>query len=161
MKTLFLMRHAKATDEAATDHERPLSSRGVKNASSLGELLAGEGLAPQLIVSSTAVRARDTAIGVAEACEWKPELRLSHALYMAEPAGILAQAARAPDDVERLMIVGHNPTMEDLVSELAGSQEHLPTAAIARFSVPIARWVELTDRPKLELLRVWRAKEID
>jgi phosphohistidine phosphatase len=161
MKTLFLMRHAKAAaDDAGTDHERPLTSRGTKNAASMGELLGGENLVPQLIMSSSAVRARDTAIALAEACEWKPELRIVRALYLADAAAILAQAARASDSVESLMIVGHNPAMEDVVSELAGNKEHFPTSAIARFTVPSTRWSEISNR-RLELVRIWRAKEID
>jgi phosphohistidine phosphatase len=162
MKTLLLMRHAKSSWDSGDlpDHDRPLNARGERTAPSMALLLREAGLAPRLILSSTALRARETAFAVARAYDWKPEIRLQHELYMAEPATILAQVASAPDDVEQLVVVGHNPGMEDLVSDLAVMRQSMPTAGIARFSAKISHWSEMP-KSRAELVHVWRPKELD
>jgi len=162
MKTLLLMRHAKSSwDEGdLPDHDRPLNTRGEKNAPQMARALLEAGQKPALIVSSTALRARTTAFAVAEALQWKPEVRLRRELYMASAADILREAARAPDDVESLLLVGHNPGMEDLVSDLAVMRQAMPTAAIAAFGFELDAWSRIHPS-QAELLKVWRPKEID
>jgi phosphohistidine phosphatase len=162
MKTLLLMRHAKSSwDEGdVPDHDRPLNTRGEKNAPQMARALVDAGRAPGLIVSSTALRARTTAFAVAEAFHWTPEVRLKRSLYMASAADILQEAERAPDDIETLMLVGHNPGMEDVVSDLAAMRQAMPTAAIAAFGFQIDAWSRIGSS-RAELLKVWRAKEID
>ncbi|GMV18482.1 MAG: histidine phosphatase family protein [Myxococcales bacterium] len=159
MKTLLLMRHAKSSwDDDVADHDRPLNARGERSAPQMAALLVGEKLQPDLILSSTALRARSTALSVAEAFAWKPEVRLMRSLYMADPAGILAEIASTPAAVGCLLVVGHNPGMEDLVSDLSLMRQAMPTAAVARFGV--RAWSELgSTRP--ELVHVWRPREVD
>jgi phosphohistidine phosphatase len=162
MKTLLLMRHAKSSWDAdgISDHDRPLNARGERSAPAMAELVVQAGLAPRLILSSTALRARETAFAVARAFGWKPEVRLVNALYMAEPRTILAQVAALSDEVETVLVVGHNPGMEELVSDLGHMRQHMPTAAVARFDVAASHWAELADA-KCELVHVWRPKELD
>jgi phosphohistidine phosphatase len=126
----------------------------------MGQLIVEKGLVPELIVSSTALRARETALAVAAACGWKPELRLTHALYMAEPKNILQVVSRLADDVQRVLVVGHNPGMEDLVSDLSFMRNSMPTAALAKFELSIASWSEAVDGKVAKLVDVWRPREI-
>src|SRR4029079_4472733 len=86
MKTLLVMRHAKSSWKDATldDHDRPLKKRGQKAAPKMGALLCERGLVPDLIVSSTALRAVATSKAVAEACGYVREIQLVHDLYLAD-----------------------------------------------------------------------------
>lgn len=156
------MRHAKSgwDTEGVSDHDRPLNDRGGRAAPAMGQLLVQKGLVPELIVSSTALRARETALAVAAACEWKCEVRLTRDLYMAEPDDILQVVARLTDDVRRVLVVGHNPGMEDLVSDLSFMRNSMPTATIAAFEVGVNSWSTPIDGKVAKLVDVWRPREI-
>lgn len=146
MKTLLLLRHAKSSwkDESLPDHERPLNKRGKKAAPLMGRLLRNEGLVPDLVLSSTAMRARRTAEHVMEAAELEGPLRLIDEIYLATAGTLLDVAARLPSDqVRRLLLVGHNPGMEDLVAMLSGHPRAFPTAALAVFDLEIEHWHDL------------------
>jgi phosphohistidine phosphatase len=156
------MRHAKSgwDEEGVADHDRALNARGERAAPAMGQLLVDKGLIPDLVISSTALRARTTALAVVEACGWQPELRLTRKLYMAEPDQILAVVKHLPDDVTRVLLVGHNPGTEDLVSDLALVRQAMPTAAIARFDLSIRRWSDVIDEKSARLVDVWRPREM-
>lgn len=162
MKTLCLMRHAKSSwdTEGVQDHDRPLNDRGQRAAPAMGQLLVEKSLVPELIVSSTALRARETALAVAAACAWKPDLRLTRSLYMAEPDDILQVVAQLTDDVKRVLVVGHNPGMEDLVSDLSFMRNSMPTAAVAKFELSVTSWSQPIDGKVAKLVDVWRPREI-
>lgn len=164
MKTLMLLRHAKSSwkDDALPDHDRPLNKRGKKTAPMMGHLIRDRELVPDLIAASTAVRAHTTAEAVAEACGYASELALSEDLYLATSGEILRYAQERTDDAAaRVMLVGHNPGMEDLVNLLSGRREAFPTAALAAFALEIDSWrnLELGVHAKLEHL--WRPRELE
>ncbi len=164
MKTLMLLRHAKSSwkDSEIADHDRPLNKRGKKTAPQMGRLLSAEGLVPDLILSSTAVRARETAEAVAKASSCKGPIELLESLYLATAGKLLSEASsHAPDSVGRLLLVGHNPGMEDLVEMLSGKREAFPTAALAVFEVGIDAWNALELGVKAKLAKVYRPKDID
>jgi phosphohistidine phosphatase len=140
-RILLLMRHAKSDWEAdyGLDHDRPLNERGRRTARLMGRVIAAEGLVPDLIISSTALRARTTAELAGEAGEWKSSLVLDRALYDEGPQGVLQAAATAPE-VERLMLVGHQPTWSMLVSKLTGEQAEMKTATVAVVALELASW---------------------
>jgi phosphohistidine phosphatase len=163
MKTLLLMRHAKSSwkDDGLKDRKRPLSKRGKKNAPLMGELIKEKELVPQLILCSTAVRARQTAEIVAAACGCAGEIRYLDELYMAEADEIIDQIRQVPDDFERIMVIGHNPGLESVLPLLTRTVISLPTAAIADLSLPISQWKELNKKTHAELIDLWRPKELD
>ncbi|HJS74470.1 MAG TPA: histidine phosphatase family protein [Vicinamibacteria bacterium] len=164
MKTLMLLRHAKSSwkDSDLADHERPLNKRGKRDAPSMGHLLSAEGLVPDLILSSTAVRARETAEAVAHASSYEGAVELVNDLYLAPPGKLLSEAqSRTPDSVGRLLLVAHNPGLEDLVEILSGAREPFPTAALAVFEVAIKRWKELELGVKTRLSKIYRPKELE
>ena len=163
MKTLLLLRHAKSSwdDGSVPDHDRPLNNRGKKAAPRMGRLLHERGLRPDLILSSTAVRARKTAEAVAKACGYAKPPDLVERLYLATAGTLLEVAQTAPDEsVGRLMLVGHNPGMEDLVAILAGRLERFPTAALAVFDIAIESWRTLELGVGVTLVGIFRPKEI-
>lgn len=147
MRTLVLLRHAKSDwgTPGLTDHDRPLAPRGLRDAPRMGRWMAREGLVPDAALSSTAVRARRTARLALDAAGAPPEvLRLDGRLYGASAWGILRRAAEAARESggETLLVVGHNPGLEDLVRGVRGLSRRLasrrklfPTAALAVISV--------------------------
>lgn len=142
MKELLVFRHAKAVDssEAPSDHERGLRQKGEKAAASMGGLLSERKLVPDLILTSDAVRATRTA----ELCEKELPARVDvlalAALYDCEAQDYLELVARQPDVVSRLMLVGHNPTLEELVESLTGDHTRLKTGHVARISLKLTSW---------------------
>jgi phosphohistidine phosphatase len=141
MLTLLLMRHAKSDWEAeyGADHDRPLNQRGRRSARLMGRVLTARGLAPGHILSSTAVRARTTAELASEAGGWGADLRLDIALYESGPEGVLEAAASAPN-VNRLMLVGHQPTWSMLAERLTGEPVEMKTAAVALVGLDLESW---------------------
>lgn len=163
MKTLLMLRHAKSSrdDPSLEDHERPLNKRGRRDGPRMGELMREHRLTPDLIISSDAARARLTAESVAQAAGYAGAIVLDKHLYMAGPADILAVLRTVPETkAETVMIVGHNPGLEELVAQLTGDQEDLPTAALAQITLPIDRWRDLRSSTRGELVGLWRPKEL-
>ena len=163
MRTLLLMRHAKSRhhETDANDHDRPLNHRGERDAPRMGELLRKRDLVPDLIVSSTALRARDTAARVAEACGCKRPIELRRELYNCNPQDWVAVLRDLYHDVPRVLGIGHNPTLEELLSELTGVDEEMPTAAIAEIVIAVESWEQLDLRTAATLANLWRPKELD
>ena len=161
MKTLLVLRHAKSNwdDSAARDHERPLNARGERDAPRMGQLARDEQLLPELIVSSDAVRARMTACAMADATGG--QLLLDPRLYHAGATDILAALRSVvQENVATVMIVGHNPGLEELIAQLTGERENLPTAALARLALPIERWSDLDTSTRGTLVGLWRPKDL-
>jgi len=154
IKTLVLMRHAKAgwDDEAQEDIDRPLTPRGRDEAVHMGNWLAGQAFAPDLLLASSARRARETAELVGPRLAPPPGQRLDQALYMASPGTILAALQGLPDDLARVLVIGHNPGLHGLALLLTGTgarperlrlQSRFPPAAVAMFRFESRHWREL------------------
>ena len=126
----------------------------------MGELVREYGLIPDVVISSDAVRARLTAEAVVEAARYGGEMLLDQRLYMASPADILALLRTVRERAETVMIVGHNPGLEELVVQLTGERQDLPTAALAQIVLPIDQWRDLTLSTRGTLLGHWRPKEL-
>jgi phosphohistidine phosphatase len=160
MKTLLVLRHAKSSwnDPALDDHERPLNKRGRRDGPRMGELLRQHGLIPELVISSDAVRARLTAEAVAKAARYTGKILLDKDLYAASPADILSVLRKIPANAEAVMIVGHNPGLEELVEQLTGEQQDFPTAALAQIVLPIDQWRDLKLSTRGTLVGHWRPR---
>ena len=160
MKTLLVLRHAKSnwSDPALDDHERPLNKRGLRDGPRMGELVRAHGLLPDVVISSDAVRARLTAEAVVEAARCAGEILLDPRLYLAGPADILSLLRRVEEKAQTVMIVGHNPGLEDLVAQLTGERRDLPTAALAQIDLPIDQWRDLSLSTRGTILGHWRPR---
>ena len=161
MKTLLMMRHAKSDmDGKVEDRQRPLSKRGKKNAERMGELLKDEKITPDLILASNANRARQTAELVIEAMKYMGDRCYLNRLYMAEAEAYAQEIVCLHDDVNSLLIIGHNPALESLLQLLTGKVESLPTAATAHLKLPIDSWRDFRLDTQAELINFWRPKEL-
>ncbi|MCE5208580.1 MAG: histidine phosphatase family protein, partial [Chloroflexi bacterium] len=137
MRTLLIMRHGKSSwkDAELPDIERPLKKRGRKDVVHMGKLLDGKKLKPDLILCSTAKRARQTAEIVVEEIGFEGKVEYLDSLYMAELDTLIKTLQSLPD-VKRVMIIGHNPGLETLAQLLTDKITSLPTAAVARIKIP-------------------------
>lgn len=162
MKTLLLMRHGKSSwkHPDLPDHERPLAKNGLRDAHRMGELIERRELIPQRILSSSAVRAAETARIFCEMCGCGENVVIDDAFYLAEAETYIAQLKALPDTIERVMLVGHNPGLEALLQILCARVESLPTAVIAYINLPIKQWSELSNATEGELIEIWRPKEL-
>jgi phosphohistidine phosphatase len=145
-RELLLLRHAKSDWDAnsPSDFERPLAKRGNRDAPHVGEWLYREGLVPDVVVSSPAERARQTAVKVCNSMDFKKKKILwDEDVYAADLPALLGVLARCPAKAETVLLVGHNPGLEELLRFLAGDElevppdgKLLPTATLARLEMP-------------------------
>ena len=146
MKTLYLLRHAKSdwTADFGTDFERPLNKRGRRAAGAVGRFLAGAGWVPDLVLSSSAVRTRDTIERAADAGGWETDVELLDELYTGNPKHVLAVLQGQRRKLRSVMIVGHETAMSETMSLILGAARvRFPTAAVACMELDIKRWKDL------------------
>jgi phosphohistidine phosphatase len=161
MKTLLLLRHAKASrdDPHLPDHDRPLKPRGKQDAKRLGRRLHETDLVPTLIVSSTALRARKTASKVAKQLNYPRAIELTDRLYLSSPREHLEVVRSLLDGEDRVMLVGHNPGLSQLLNELADTDADLATSELAQVELPIKRWSDLPKSGGGKLVKLWQPGE--
>jgi phosphohistidine phosphatase len=153
MKTLYLLRHAKSSwdNTGLTDFERPLSSRGEKAAPFMGEVMRKYEFLPELIISSPAERAKQTASLAKESGQFEGELRFDERIYGAGSSTLLDIISSVDDIFRSLMLVGHNPTFEHMTGVLTGEFKRTPTAALAVIDLNIESWSKV--QPDIGTLR--------
>ena len=162
MKTILILRHAKSSwaQSGLADIDRPLNKRGKRDAPRVGSLLREKDLVPDLILSSPAVRAQKTAKAVAETSGYQGEIETTDDFYPGDPEAYIEALQALPEDIQRVMVVGHNPGLEELLETLTGEAAALPTAALAEVNLPIHSWLELNAEPIGKLVDVWRVKAL-
>lgn len=158
MKTLFVLRHAKAEDATVgqLDFDRDLTKRGKSDSEAVGEHLLESSLVPDAVVASAAKRTRKTAKRVAEAMQFVGEIVETQDLYDAGLHQIIEVVHRVSDTAESALIVGHNPGIGDFVSKFGAAQTSFPTATVAQLKLPIVAWSDLSISTRGELVSVWR-----
>jgi phosphohistidine phosphatase len=149
MRLVYLLRHAKSSwkDGSLPDRERPLAGRGRRAAKAVARHLETSGIRPDLVLCSPARRTRETLERVRAALGDEIEVRFDERLYGASAPELLARLRALPAEVAAVMVVGHNPGLEQLALTLASSgarlaelTEKLPTAALATIELPADRW---------------------
>ena len=162
MKTLLILRHGKSSwkDSSLVDHDRPLKKRGKRDAPRMGELLREQGMVPDLILSSSAKRALNTAVLVADASGYEGEIDIRREFYPGYPDAYIEALLEAPDQCQVVMVVGHNPGLEELLEVLTESFEFLPTAALAQVTLPVNHWHELNDETEGVLVNLWLPRSL-
>jgi phosphohistidine phosphatase len=144
MKTLYLLRHAKSSwdDASLDDYHRPLNSRGEKDAPKMGKRLRREGIAPNLICSSSAVRAITTARLVAGEVGYPVEsIQQEKKLYHAGTEEILEFLKTIPPALDSVMLVGHNPGFTEFANDLLNEEiDNIPTAGVVGARLAIDSW---------------------
>lgn len=162
MKSILLLRHAKSSwnNPALDDHERPLNKRGFGDAPRMGQLIADEGLKPDLIISSTACRAKTTAEIVSQECGLENCVEFTDDLYLAPPSNYLLILSGLPESADSVLLVGHNPGISDLLMQMSGEGHDMPTAALAHLQSGHETWGEFAHSSNAELVQFWRPKEL-
>jgi phosphohistidine phosphatase len=168
MRRVYLLRHAKSSwkDGSLADRERPLAGRGRKAARAMAGHLEDEGIRPDLVLCSPARRTRETLERIEDALGDGIEARFEDALYGATEATLLRCLNALPDEVDSVMLIGHNPGLEDLAlalasegAELARLREKFPTAALATIDLPADRW-SAVERGRGELVAFVRPRDL-
>lgn len=162
MKTLLVLRHAKSSwnNGGLADHDRPLNERGRQDAPRMGRLLRSEDLTPGLILSSSAVRAATTAALVAEACGYEDVIIVTRDLYLAAPEDYIMALHEWAGDHDIVMVVGHNPGVEELVQLFTDEDEGMSTGALAQIALPAVSWQQVSLDTEGKLLNFWRPREL-
>jgi phosphohistidine phosphatase len=162
VKRLLILRHAKSSwkEEGLSDHDRPLNKRGKRNAQRMGKLLIEEDIVPELIISSTARRAHDTVELLTAACHYGGQVVWASSLYMGSYRAYMNSLRNVDDQLDTVMIVGHNPDSEELITALTDAEEFMPTAALAQIELPIDHWRELDEGQGYALVNLWRPREL-
>ena len=153
MHTLYLLRHAKSSwaDPTLPDHERPLEPRGRRDAQRIAKHLARHGIEPQLVLCSPAKRTRATLELLRPTLGATSTVRLEAELYAASADKLLERIRNVPERVDSVMLIGHNPGLQQLALDLASTGAELqqleakfPTAALATLTLANTTWSQLS-----------------
>jgi phosphohistidine phosphatase len=147
MKRVVILRHGKAEQNtmAMDDYDRALTERGINNATAMGTFILGKTGRPDLILSSSAKRAHQTALLAAKGLDYPAEeIEVDQNLYFAPARWILNAVSKLPDKFDSCLYVGHNPGITDLINDLGVNLDNLPTASAACFEFPVDRWEEIS-----------------
>jgi phosphohistidine phosphatase len=154
VKTLYLLRHAKSSWEApeVPDHDRPLAPRGQRSAARIADHFKRERIQPALVLSSSARRARLTLRPLQKVFAKSVEVHFESELYAASASELLGRLRSVPEPVPSVMLVGHNPGLQELGLMLArpGSgrdalEGKFPTGALAALQLDVRTWRELAE----------------
>lgn len=153
MKRLTVLRHAKSSwkDRELDDFERPLNGRGRRACRRMGREMAERGMKFDYVLASPAVRIRQTIEGVSEQCQLPAPIRFEERIYMARVSELIELIATIPDELDNVLLVGHNTSAERLVLKLSRDEggltrkveEKFPTCALAAIELPINRWSDI------------------
>lgn len=156
MKTLFLVRHGQSSwdDVKLADSERPLTDKGKNDAAKMGKRLAEAEIVVDALVSSPAKRARATAEAIARKLDFKRKHIIEdERLYSGQVDALLELIREAGGEHKRLMLVGHNPLLSELVEHLTEKEVNLPTCAVAILRFESKSWAKIA-RKKLDKLTI-------
>ncbi|MDZ7716737.1 MAG: histidine phosphatase family protein [Balneolaceae bacterium] len=152
MKHILLLRHAKSSheDSSLDDFDRPLANRGLKDAPMMGTFVKNTGYVPDLIISSPAKRAMQTAELFADASgTGKADIKWNEDFYYGSSYDYLEEIQQCAEGLDCIMLVGHNPKMEETVSLLCSDQRsyiaRMPTAALVCFEHPAVQWEQVKE----------------
>lgn len=168
MKRVYLLRHAKSSwkDDSVADRDRPLAGRGRRAAKAMAGHLEAEGIRPDLVLCSPTRRTRETLELVEAAFGDRVEASVDEALYGASEPELLTRLRELAHEVGSVMLIGHNPGLEELALALASDGEGLarmrekyPTAALATIDLPAERWSAI-ERGSGELVGYVRPRDL-
>jgi phosphohistidine phosphatase len=154
VRRLWLLRHAKSSWDhpGLPDSDRPLAARGRRAAELLAAHVAASDVRPAMVLCSSSLRTRQTLAAILPALGDALEIRIERALYGAGPAELLERLRRVPNRASSVMLIGHNPGIQDLALGLAAGgpalaalEERFPTGALATVEIAVERWRDVAD----------------
>lgn len=148
MKTLVLLRHAKAENGSTglPDFDRALNDRGRKEAQTVGSFIRKQDLLLDLVLSSSAKRTRETTDLVVASADLTVEVRCEQRIYEAGPLRLLKVVSQIEDECNTVLLVGHNPGMEELLRLLTDRAEHMATGTLAKIDLNVPTWGKVTEQ---------------
>ncbi len=148
MKRLYIIRHAKSdwSNPTLHDYDRPLNKRGKKNAPFMGKILREKGIVPDLIISSPAYRARETAKKIAKKVAYKEEIMYDEHLYDASLKTILEIVNYIEDEYDTVFLIGHNPSLNMLGFYLVDFNKNIPTSGVLEIELNCSTWKEVNKK---------------
>jgi phosphohistidine phosphatase len=167
-RTLYLLRHAKSSweDPALADHDRPLASRGRRASRIVARHLRGQAIAPRLVLCSSSTRARETLELIRSGFDSEVEAQIEERLYASTAGDLLDRLHAVAPDLDSVMLIGHNPAIQELALGVAGRgaqlgrlREKFPTAALATLTFAVG-WRELAPGVA-ELVAFVRPRELE
>lgn len=155
--TLLLLRHAKSrlNDPMLPDNMRPLSYQSKNDVHIIGKLLKNKKLIPDLIISSTAKRAVETAKLVAEYIRYNNEIHLSELLYQTTTKDYINIISKIPNKNNLILLVGHNPMLENLLEIIIGELRIMKMCSLVHIFLPINSWIEIKTQGKGKLIELF------
>lgn len=154
MKKLLLLRHAKSSwgDASLADFDRPLNGRGERAAPLMGRMLRQHALHPDVVISSPAIRAKQTTQLVVNEAQISAIVQYDARIYEASPGTLLEIVSELPVQAACVLLVGHNPGLENLLFHLTGEMRHMATACLAVTRFEMDDWQQVGSLPgQLEL----------
>jgi phosphohistidine phosphatase len=147
MRTLYLLRHAKSSwkDDSLRDFDRPLKERGRQAAKLIGRQLAAEKLDSPYVISSPAMRARETSEIVLKSAGLRFEPVYDERIYEADRRRLLEVLSGLEEEKKVVLLIGHNPGMEELLEFLTGERQQMTTAALAKIKLRSSTWQEIRE----------------
>jgi phosphohistidine phosphatase len=149
MKTIYIVRHAKSSwdDFTLSDHNRPLNKTGIKKTARIVAYLKKNNIHPELFVSSSAVRAKTTAFQIAEGLGYPlDKVIVDEAIYHADEDDIFAILFGLPDEIDSVMLFGHNPTLTYFVNNFLQPEiDNLPTTGVVSVSFKTDKWEKIAE----------------
>lgn len=153
-KVLYLLRHAKSSwaDAAAADHQRPLNARGREACRLLARHMDERGIRPARVLCSSSARTRETLQRISAELDWMPSVEFVDMLYLAPVRVVLREIGARGGGAPSLMVIGHNPGLEELAERLVGKgrielrtdlARKFPTGALAAIGFDIHDWREI------------------
>lgn len=162
MKTLLLMRHGKSSwkDEKLSDIERPLKKRGKKDTKNIADVIKKNKLVPDVIISSPAVRTKETAKILKKELDFKGKEIIAENLYMGEPEDFIKELKTINKKHNTVLVVAHNPGLEAYLQILGGEIEALPTAGLGYLVLVLEDWQDISLDTMGDLVGFWKPKEL-
>ncbi len=162
MKTLLLMRHTKSSwkDENLSDLERPLKKRGKKDAKLIAKEIKKNDLIPDLILSSTATRAKETVEVLTETLDYQGKIKYLDEFYMGEPQDFIDALKDVKNKYDIVLIVAHNPGLEAYLQIIDGEIEAVPTGGLGYLVLVLDDWKDISLETMGDLIGFWKPKEL-
>lgn len=155
MKKLYLLRHSKAgqtNKKIIDDHERPLTQKGIESCMEIGNFMAANNLRPQKIIASSSTRTTETTMIISDCLGGKIDFSLESRLYLASVYDLFSIVTGFDEDLDSILLVGHNPGIHQFCMEFAGTgdkqvyrnmRSNFPPAALACFELKVDNWYEV------------------
>lgn len=148
MKKLYIIRHAKSSwrDEVLNDFDRPLNKRGKQNAPFMGKRLKENGIMPDIIVSSPALRAKTTAKMIAKEIKYAKDILFNQDIYESSPSTLHKILTKIDDKCGILFLVGHNPSLNMLAEYYVDFSQNIPTSGVVEIEFDCDKWADISSK---------------